>query len=219
MVLKYDRAHRNLKETLIFVDEIDEKGVGYISVTQNIDTLHGPAEDLAQSDLKVDAATCRLGLMLFQSPKSALTAVRTVLAEEGRCAVLVFASPKENLLFSSTMMTALAHAGKSPPPPGSPGLFALSEPDGLADLFKAAGYSDVRVEPVTARLSVASVDDALTMMQEAFGAYRAVLADLDEKDREAAWGSIKECLEQFSEPGSVNAEMTLLLASGANPKA
>ena len=115
-------------------------------------------------------------------------------------------------------MTALAHAGKSPPPPGSPGLFALSEPDGLADLFKAAGYSDVRVEPVTARLSVASVDDALTMMQEAFGAYRAVLADLDEKDREAAWGSIKECLEQFSELGSVNAEMTLLLASGANPK-
>ena len=209
----------------VTANDIASKMLGFVASSaaaaglKNIDTLHGPAEDLAQSGLKVDAATCRLGLMLFQSPKSALTAVRTVLAEEARCAVLVFASPSENLLFSRTMKMALSHAGKSPPPPGSPGLFALSEPDRLADLFKEAGYSDVRVEPVTARLSVASVDDALTMMQEAFGAYRAVLADLDENDQEAAWSSIKECLEQFSEQGSVNAEMTLLLASGANPNA
>ncbi len=38
MVWKYDRAHRNLKETLIFVDELNKIGADYISVHQNIDT-------------------------------------------------------------------------------------------------------------------------------------------------------------------------------------
>lgn len=38
MVWKYDRAHRNLKETLIFVDELKKINIDYISVNQNIDT-------------------------------------------------------------------------------------------------------------------------------------------------------------------------------------
>ena len=184
----------------------------------NVETLHCPAEGLSDSSLRVDAAICRLGLMLFQAPRSALDAARSVLTEGGRFAALVFASPEDNPLFSRTMMIALAHAGKSQPPPGSPGLFALSDPDRLQILLEEAGYSDTKVERVAARLRVASVDDALTMMQEAFGAYRAVLADLGGGRREAAWREIRECLEQFSGPGGVDAGMTLLLASGANRK-
>ena len=182
----------------------------------NVETLHSPAERLSESGMLVDAATCRLGLMLFQSPQDALAAVRTVLAENGRFAVLVFASPQENPLFSKTMMIALRHAGKTPPPPGSPGLFALSDPLELENLFEAAGYIDTRVEPVAIRLSIASVDDALAMMQEAFGAYRAVLADLDDEKRDAAWSEIRDCLEQFSGPDGVSADVILLLASGSN---
>lgn len=183
----------------------------------NVETLHGPAEHLSESGLLVDAATCRLGLMLFQSPRDALAAVRSVLAENGRFAVLVFASPQKNPLFAKTMMIALRHAGKTPPPPGSPGLFALSEPSALENLFQAAGYVDTRVEPVAIRLSIASVNDTLAMMQEAFGAYRAVLADLDEEERDAAWSEIRDCLKQFSGPDGVSAEVVLLLASGSNP--
>ena len=43
MVYKYDRAHRNLKETLIFVDELKELNIHYVSVSQDIDTItpHG----------------------------------------------------------------------------------------------------------------------------------------------------------------------------------
>lgn len=182
----------------------------------NVETLHGPAEDLSLSGLRVDAATCRLGLMLFQSPQDALSAVRNVLVENGRFAVLVVGSPQDNPLFSRTMIIALKHAGKTPPPPGSPGLFALSDPARLESLFQAAGYIDTRVEEVTVRLSIASVDDAITMMQEAFGAYRAVLGDLDDKARDLAWAEIRDCIEQFSDQGNVSSNMTFLLASGSN---
>lgn len=182
----------------------------------NVETLHGPAEDLSLSGLRVDAATCRLGLMLFQSPQDALSAVRNVLVENGRFAVLVVGSPQDNPLFSRTMIIALKHAGKTPPPPGSPGLFALSDPARLESLFQAAGYIDTRVEEVAVRLSIASVDDAITMMQEAFGAYRAVLGDLDDKARDLAWAEIRDCIEQFSDQGNVSSNMTFLLASGSN---
>ena len=184
----------------------------------NVETLHSSAEGLSDSGLQVDAAMCRLGLMLFQAPGEALGAVRNVLTDGGRFAAIVFASPQENPFFSKTLAIALAHAGKSPPPPGTPGLFALSDPDRLQQLIAEAGYSDTKVERVTARLAVASISDALTMMQEAFGVYRAVLSELAEEEREAAWAEIRECLEQFSEQGSVEAEMTLLLASGASAK-
>jgi SAM-dependent methyltransferase len=207
----------------VFANDIASKMLTFVTSNTaaagltNVETLHGPAEDLSKSGLYVDAATCRLGLMLFQSPQDALAAVRSVLAENGRFAVLVVASPQDNLLFSKTMMIALKHAGKTPPPPGSPGLFALSDPARLESLFQAAGYIDTRIVQVTARLSIASVGDALTMMQEAFGAYRAVLANLDDKKRDVAWAEIRDCIEQFSDQGGVNSDMTFLLASGTNP--
>lgn len=182
----------------------------------NVETFHGSAEGMSDSNLQVDAAMCRLGLMLFQAPQEALSALRAVLADSGRFAALVFGPPQDNPLFSRTMMIALGHAGKSPPPLGAPGLFALSDPKRLENLFTEAGYSDVRVERVTGQLEVASVDDALTMMQEAFGAYRAVLSGLEEEDRAAAWRDIRQCLEHFSDKGRVDAEMSLLLASGAH---
>ena len=209
----------------VFANDIASKMLTFVTSNTaaagltNVETLHGPAEDLSESGLRVDAATCRLGLMLFQSPQDALSAVRSVLAENGRFAVLVVASPQDNLLFSKTMMIALKHAGKTPPPPGSPGLFALSDPERLENLFQAAGYIDIRIEQVTARLSIASVGDALTMMQEAFGAYRAVLADLDDKKRDVAWAEIRDCIEEFSDQGGVSSDMTFLLASGTNPPA
>lgn len=207
----------------VFANDIASKMLSFVAANtanaglKNVETLHGPAEDLAESGLRVGAAICRLGLMLFRSPQDALAGVRAVLHENGRLAVLVFAAPQKNPLFSETMMIALKHAGKSPPPPGSPGLFALSDPTQLENLFRKAGYSDTRVEQVVTQLSIPSVDEALTMMQEAFGAYRAVLADLEEKERGAAWNEIRNCLEQFSGPSGVGADMTLLLTSGANP--
>ena len=206
----------------VYANDIASKMLSFVDANaadaglQNVETLHGPAEGLAASGLRVEAAICRLGLMLFQSPLEALSAVRAVLADEGRLAVLVVASPPENQLFSQTMMIALKHAGKTPPPAGSPGLFALSDPSRLENVFATAGYSDIRVEKLVAQLSIASIDDALTMMKEAFGAYRAVLAEVDDAKRVMAWDEIRSCLEQFSGPDGVRADMTFLLASGSN---
>ena len=50
---------------------------------------------------------------------------------------------------------------------------------------------------MTASLNLPNASDALEMMREAFGAYRAVVADFGEADKSKAWGEVYECLKQF----------------------
>ena len=61
-----------------------------------------------------------------------------------------------------------------------------------------------------------SAADALSMIEEAFGAFRAVLADLDQNARTQAWGEIGSYLKQFETETGLTAELYFLTASGAN---
>jgi hypothetical protein len=39
------------------------------------------------------------------------------------------------------------------------------------------------------------------MMQQAFGAYRAVVADLSDAEKSKAWNEVHACLKQFERAG------------------
>jgi ubiquinone/menaquinone biosynthesis C-methylase UbiE len=60
---------------------------------QNIETLDCAAEDLEEPEACFDASICRLGLMLFPSPRKALQAVRRTLKPAARFSALVFMTP------------------------------------------------------------------------------------------------------------------------------
>lgn len=184
---------------------------------QNIETLESAAEDLAEPEASFDASICRLGLMLFPSPRKALEAVRRALKPGARFSALVFTTPASNSFMAQPMAILLRHAGKSPPAPGQPGLFALGGEGILERLMTENGFGDVTMEVVRASLVVPSASDALQFMQEAAGAYRAVVADLDDADRSKAWSEVYECLTQFEAGGSFATELELLIGSGARP--
>ena len=63
---------------------------------QNIATMEAPAEELSEAEGPVDATICRLGLMLFASPRKALESVHRVLKPGARFAALVFTTPGNN---------------------------------------------------------------------------------------------------------------------------
>lgn len=183
----------------------------------NIETLRIAAEDIEQTDYLFDAAICQTGLMLFNAPLKALEGVKARLKSGARISVVVFAEPQNNPFASQPMAIALKHAGKTPPSPGAPGLFALSRQDALYNLFQSAGYQDVQIVQSTIPLRLPSVDHAVSMMQEAFGAYRAVLSDLDQKAREAAWGEIRSCLTQFETSNALETHLSFHIASARKP--
>ena len=80
-----------------------------------------------------------------------------------------------------------------------------------------SGLTNIRMETVRAPLRLSSVVDALEMMQQAFGAYRAVIADMGDDEQANAWSEVRDCLRQFEDSGGFEAEFEFLIGSGARP--
>jgi hypothetical protein len=85
----------------------------------------------------------------------------------------------------------------------------------LEPLFKDNGLGDVKTEAVRAPLVVSSASDALQLLQEAAGAYRAVVADLSDAERSKAWGEVYECLKQFEAGRGFQTQLELIVGPGA----
>jgi SAM-dependent methyltransferase len=181
----------------------------------NVEILESSAEDLAAEPGRFDAAISRLGLMLFTNPGQALDGVHAALKPGKRMAALVFTVPASNPFMAEPMQILLRHAGKAPPAPGQPGIFALGRPGQLEGLLAEHGYADLESRVVRAPLHLASAAPALEMMQQAFGAYRAVLAELPEEARAAAWREVRECLGQFETAEGFRAELEFVIGAGA----
>ncbi len=128
---------------------------------RNIETLECAADDLDSKLAPFDAAISRLGLMLFPSPPAALKAVSGVLRGGARFAALVFTTPANSPFFAQSMAILRRHAGKPPPPPGSPGLFALGADGALETLIAESGLSDVKTRRLRASLRLPSISDSV----------------------------------------------------------
>ena len=182
---------------------------------ENIETLESAAEDLPAASDRFDAAICRLGLMLFPDPVGASTAVRNVLISGAKFAPLVFTTPSNNPFMSRPMQILLHHAEKEPPSPGQPGIFALGAPGLLESKLIDSGYSNIATKVVRAPLKLDKASEALEMMRTAFGAYRAVVADLSEGARNAAWADVGEFLKQFENDAEWETELEVIIGSGS----
>jgi SAM-dependent methyltransferase len=182
---------------------------------RNIETVECAAEDLDETQPLFDASISRLGLMLFSAPRSALKAIHRVLKPNARFAALVFTSPAKNPFLAQPMAILLRHAGKSAPAPGQPGLFALGGDGILEKLMRESGLEDVQTKTIRAPLRLPSVSTALEMMQQAFGAFRAVVADIGDEERSKAWAEVYDCLKQFGKSTGFEAEFEFVIGSAA----
>ena len=182
---------------------------------KNIETLESAAEDLDERLPPFDAAISRLGLMLFPSPGKALKALQHILKPDARFAALVFTTPDNNPFMAQSMAILLRCSGKSPPNPGQPGLFALGGKGILEGLMRDSGLVQIQTKLVTASLNLPSAPHALEMMREAFGAYRAVVADLSDTEKSKAWNEVYECLKQFEGVDGFRAQFEFTIGAGA----
>ncbi len=183
----------------------------------NVATLAGAAEDLDIAADSFDAVICRLGLMLFVEPARALAAVRRALRPQSKVAVVVFTTPARNPFMAKPMQILLHHAGKTPPSPGQPGIFSLGPPGVLERLLADSGFVDVEQRLVEVPLHMSSAAETLTMMKEAFGAYRAVIGDCPEAVQAAAWVEVAETLRTFEAPTGFVAPTEVLVAAAVKP--
>ena len=112
------------------------------------------------------------------------------------------------------MAILLRHAGKPLPEPGNPGIFALGGNGVLESLLLESGFAEIEIKTVKADIVLPSAEDALYLMQEAAGAYRAVVADLNEEEKSRAWDEVRECLKQFNTGGRFETRVEAVICSG-----
>jgi len=183
----------------------------------HISTLEGAAEELKVPTESFDAAICRLGLMLFVEPSKAITAVKRALKPGGKFAVVVFTTSTANPFMAKPMQILLRHAEKEPPAPGKPGIFALGGAGVLERIFALSGFTDIEQRKFNAPFRTTSARHALGILQEAAGAYRAVVSDCSETVRTAAWTEVGEILQSFETDAGFEAPAEVLVVAGSKP--
>ena len=203
----------DISETMLQHVQENARAAGLDNVTM----LAGAAEEIEVDNESFDAVICRLGLMLFAEPAKALAAVRRAVKPGGKIAVVVPTTPPANPFLAKPMQILLRHAGKAPPSPGQPGLFALGASGVIERLFTDCGYVAIEQRTLAVPLRMPSAARALEMMREAFGAYRAVVSDRPEAVRVAAWAEVAKLLETFETATGFEAPAEVLVAAATKP--
>ena len=96
----------------------------------------------------VDAVLCRWGYMLLADPAAALGETRRVLRPQGRVALAVWDSIEHNPWAALPALELRERGLAAPPAPGTPGPFALGEPERVRELLEQAGFAEIDVQAI-----------------------------------------------------------------------
>jgi SAM-dependent methyltransferase len=165
----------------------------------HLDRVSFVFSDLATfvTDQPFDLAYSRMCLMLLEDPVPALVNIRAALRPGGRLVATVFRDMADNPWLPAVVMGAAPLVGPMPPLPlpGEPGPFAWADPDLIAKLLDAAGFSRVLVEAGDPVIPLGSTSvEALIELGPAAGAYRAA----SPAAQEAARAAVSALLARFN---------------------
>lgn len=132
----------------------------------NMEFRVSAAEDLDFVENSFDAVVSSFTLMLVADPGAAVRRIHGVLRPGGRVALSVWATPDKVPMLAMPAQIIFSELGISPPPPGTPGLFALGGPGQLQGTLEKAGFTDVSVEPLPFTFRYDSADEYGTFTRE-----------------------------------------------------
>jgi ubiquinone/menaquinone biosynthesis C-methylase UbiE len=129
-----------------------------------------------------DLCFSRFGTMFFQNPAAALRNLRRAVKPDGRLLMLVWRRIEDNDWLGAAKKLVLAHL---PPPPEEapscgPGPFSMADPDTVREILGAAGWTDVVLERIDARVTIGDSLDEAVAFQLALGPAGEIVRDAGE---------------------------------------
>jgi ubiquinone/menaquinone biosynthesis C-methylase UbiE len=142
----------------------------------NIKFVETGAELLEVEERGFDAALCRWGLMFVPDVALAARRIAQLLAAGGRLATAVW-GPAEKVPMISVGDDAVRELAKlPPPPPGAANPLKLADTRPLERALAAAGFKDIRVEPLNVRFEFKSAEAFVEQRQAMSSPFRALIA-------------------------------------------
>lgn len=114
----------------------------------NVEFVERDAERLDFRAGRFDAVLSRSGLMLLPDVAGTLTRLYAFLKPGGRLAASVW-GPPPTVEMVAAMPVIFEALSLPPPPPDSPGMFALADAGHLATLVAGAGFRDIEIGTIT----------------------------------------------------------------------
>ncbi|MDL4813974.1 class I SAM-dependent methyltransferase [Actinomadura opuntiae] len=153
-----------------------------------------------------DVTISRFGMMFFRDPVAAFGNVRRALQADGRLVFTTVGPPEGNDL------PGIVAAAMPPAPAGAPpsDVHSLSDPDRIAAVLGAAGFADVRSEPVETSLVLGPDAEAAASFLLAWGAFGGAL---DEAAAGRARAALADAARPFETPGGVRLRSTAWLVT------
>lgn len=172
----------------------DERGI------HNVEARVVDLEWLDFGAATADAILCRWGYMFAIDPEAAFAQARRTLRPGGRIALAVWEAPEANP-FASVPARALVELGHAePPPPGAPGMFALSGTEAVPSLLRGAGFGEIECEPVDITYRYESLDDFWAWTCDLARPFAETVARISPDEREAVRERIGEGLSPYEAP-------------------
>jgi SAM-dependent methyltransferase len=163
----------------------------------NLEFLESDAEELAFEEASFDAVLSRQGLQFLPDVPGVLARLHSFLKPHGRLAAAVW-GPPQAVQFAAPVPLIRAELGLPPPPAGIPGPFALANPDQLAALVEAAGFTDVETGTVTAVYQTDSAELATRWLREVAPPITALVDPQPPEVQERVWAKVTEAWAPFT---------------------
>ncbi len=156
------------------------------------------AENMYLARKSVDAVLCRWGYMLMADPLKALSETRRVLRPGGRLAFSVFAAPEHNPWATIAPGVLVDRGHLDAPLPGTPGMFALSDPERLKELLREADFGECQIHELSMTYTYPDREAFLNFHSQLAAGLSSTLSTLKADEQARVKEMIYERLEPFA---------------------
>jgi SAM-dependent methyltransferase len=183
----------------------------------NVETAVLDAQSLDLDDESFDVALCRFGYMLMPEPGRALAETQRVLRPGGRLVMAVWGEAEANPWLTTIFEVVMERLGAPPPPPGTPGPFALGEAGTLEGMLEEACLENIEVVKLDAEQPYGSAEDWWRHNREVSGPLTALFSALSAEDVEAIERESLSRAHHYERDGGVVFPAAILGARAMRP--
>jgi enediyne biosynthesis protein CalE5 len=150
------------------------------------------AEMLELSDSSFDAVLCRWGLMFMPNLNNTLSRILRALLPGGRLACAVWAEASKVPFISFPLNMVMHELNVPPPPPGTPGPFALSDIHIIQDALYKARFTNIQYERLNVTFEFPRVEDYINYTKDIGSAIKIMLSKESAERQEEVWNIVTE---------------------------